>query len=274
MVWSSVRFYARPSVGAGALIGAAAALASLTKSVVLPYPFLFAAVVVAIALLQRRHGRKVSPPWAALAAMFAAMAVLIGPWTIRNYVATGGKFVLISSGASDAFLRGYIFSKIDYALLRLPPYVDAENESNAWLTALSADAGVQWQRDDYETDQVLNRAAVQKLVAEPGAFVGKFAVQIFTFWYEMTTGINSLIAGVAAAAGWLLAVVGLRRAHREGRSAWLLILPVLCVNVFLAALLTVGRYSVPVLPSLLLVSAFGVDTLLRSRTRTRQLGIG
>jgi hypothetical protein len=197
--------------------------------------------------------------------MFAALAVLIAPWTVRNYIATGGHFVLISSGTSDAFLRGYIFSEPDYALLRKPPYEYAENASNDLFRSLSAQAGTVWQRDDYETDQILNRAAVQKLVAEPGEFVRKSVVGLFTFWYQMTSLATSVVAGGLALAAWALAIVGLRRARREGQPVWLLLLPVVYLNLCLAVLLALGRYSVPILPALLLLSAFGVDSLLRSK---------
>jgi hypothetical protein len=188
---------------------------------------------------------------------------------VRNYIATGGHFVLLSSGASDAFLRGYVFTKPEYATLRLPPFEYAENESNAWFSSLSRAAGTEWQANDYETDQILNRAAVQKLVTEPGEFVRKVATGLFTFWYEMTSLTNSVLAGVLALGAWLLAIVGLWRAAREGRPAWLLILPVLYLNLFLALLLALGRYSVPILPALLVVSAFGVDTLLSRRKAAR-----
>lgn len=268
-VWSAVRFSAQPTIKLGLLVGACVGLASLTKAVALPFPFLFAACVVAIALLRRISGQKVSPPWAALVAMFAAMAVVIAPWTVRNYFATGGHFVLLSSGTSDAFLRGYIFTKPEYATLRLPPYTYAENESNELFRGISAAAGTVWQQNDYETDQILNRAAVQKLVAEPGEFVRKFGTGLFTFWYEMTSLTNSILAGGLALAAWALAFVGLGRAAREKRSTWVLILPALYLNLFLAALLALGRYSVPILPPLLVVSAFGLDTLLSRLARWR-----
>jgi 4-amino-4-deoxy-L-arabinose transferase-like glycosyltransferase len=268
-IWFSVRFYARPSVRIGVLLGVSAALASLTKAVVVPYPALFAVAVVAFTIVRRRRGEMTRVPWAPLAAMLAAMAVVIAPWTARNYIATGGHIVLISSGASDAFLRGYVFSKPDYATLRLPPYEFAENESNEWFISLSRSAGAEWQRNDYETDQILNRAALQKLAAEPGEFVRKSATGLLTFWYEMTSLPNSILAGGLAVGAWALASIGLWRAGREGRPAWLLILPVLYLNVFLALLLALGRYSVPILPALLIVSAFGVDTLLSRRAMAR-----
>jgi 4-amino-4-deoxy-L-arabinose transferase-like glycosyltransferase len=265
MVWFSVRFYVRPTLRGGILIGVTAGLASLTKAVALPFPFVFAVCVIAAWALRRRGEPRLQLPLAGMIAMVAAMFVVIAPWTVRNFMATGGHLVLLSSGTSDAFLRGYIFSKPQYALLQLPPYTDAENESNALLRGLANAAGVDWARDDYETDQILNRAAVEKLVAEPSEFVRKVATGLVTFWYQMTSLTNSLLAGGLALAAWALAIVGLRRAGREGRPAWLLILPALYLNVFLAVLLALGRYSVPILPALLVVSAFGVDTLLSRR---------
>jgi hypothetical protein len=70
---------------------------------------------------------------------------------------------------------------------------------------------------------------------------------------------------VLAVAGWILAWIGWRRAHREGRPSWLLILPILYMNISLALLLALGRYSVPILPVLVVLAAFGVDTLLTRR---------
>jgi 4-amino-4-deoxy-L-arabinose transferase-like glycosyltransferase len=261
-LWTTVRFVERPSLSWGILLGACIALACLTKSVALPYPFLFAGGVLLIAWLRRRRGQPARVPWAPLASIFLVMFALIAPWTARNWVATGGHFVLLSSGTSDAFLRGYIFSRPEFATLRQPPYTDAENQSNELFRGLARQAGTEWQANDYETDQILNRAAVQQLQASPTDFLRKFGTGLFTFWYEMTNLKNSLLAGGLALAAWLLAFVGLPRAWREGRPVWLFLLPVLYLNLALAVLLALGRYSVPVLPALLILAAFGVDTLL------------
>ncbi|MDQ6673842.1 MAG: hypothetical protein M3069_24390, partial [Chloroflexota bacterium] len=139
----------------------------------------------------------------------------------------------------------------------------------ALFASLAHAAGTEWQKDDYETDQILNRAAIQKLVSEPGEFVRKFGVGLLAFWYEMTSLMNSVVAGGLAVVAWVFACIGMRRARMENRAAWLLILPVLYLNVFLAALLALGRYSTPVLPALLVVSAFGVETLLSRRRFAR-----
>jgi hypothetical protein len=179
--------------------------------------------------------------------------------------------VLVTTGVGDAFLRGYIFSKTEYALLRLPPYTYAEQESNATFEELCRKEGTVWQRNDVESDRILAKASKEKLLSDPADFVRKFVVQIFTFWYEMTSLTTSLVAGVAALILWILAVIGWRRARTEGYLSWPLFLPILCLNVSLAILLALGRYSVPVLPALAVLAAFGVDTLLnRARSRARE----
>ena len=197
------------------------------------------------------------------------MGVVILPWTYRNYRSSGHP-VLITTGFGDAFLRGYIFSQTDYLLLRRSPYIYAENQSNATFEAICREAGTVWQRDDVESDRILTRASREKLLADPVAFVRKFVVQLFTFWYEMTSLVNSLITGLSALVLWVLALIGWRRARAEGYLSWPLFLPILCLNVSLAILLALGRYSVPILPALAILAAFGVDTLLRRCSAHRE----
>ena len=266
--WLTIRFYERPTVAAGALVGLASGAAALTKAVALLYPALFVAGIILACRAARRRGEHRPPPWQPILAIFVVMGCLILPWTARNY-RSSGHFVLISSGTSDAFLRGFIFTETDYITLRRPPYTDAENASNAYFEALAEAEGTVWERDDYETDQILNKEAKRRLFAEPGPVLRKSVIGVFTFWYQLTSLKNSLLALVLALGAWFFAVIGWRRARREQRPAWLLMLPVLYLNLVLALLLALGRYSVPILPALIVMSAFGVDTLLDRRAARR-----
>jgi len=236
---------------------------------VFPYPFLFGIGIVLACRAARRRGKDRPTPWRPLLAMVLVLGLTIVPWTIRNYRASG-HFVLISSGTSDAFLRGFIFTEAPNITLQKPPYTDAENASNAYFKSLAAAAGTTWEANDYQTDQILNKEAKRRLVHEPGAVVRKSVIGLFTFWYELTTFKNSAIALTLAIAGWVLAWIGWRRARREGRPSWLLILPILYLNISLALLLALGRYSVPILPALAALAAFGVDTLLVRRAQRVQ----
>jgi 4-amino-4-deoxy-L-arabinose transferase-like glycosyltransferase len=256
-VWTTVRFYDRPSIANGILVGVVGMCATLTKGVILPYLGIFGIISGVVALRQRSIQRV-----AAVVAMFVAMAVVLAPWTYRNYQVTGGRFVLLTPGASDSFLRGYVFTRWEFATLQKPPYTDAENEVNEWFRQIARDAGTVWEEDEVVDEQNNARVAKRLIVTQPLDTARKIFVGLFTFWYEMTSLTNSLIPGSLALAGWALAIIGLRRAHREGRPSWLIWLPIVVMNVFVALLIPLGRYSVPILPCLMILAAFGVDTLL------------
>jgi 4-amino-4-deoxy-L-arabinose transferase-like glycosyltransferase len=265
-VWSAIRFYDRPTLLNGVILGAVGMGTVLTKGVILPFLVLFG--IISFVFAARRGSVKEA---AAIMAMFLTMALLLAPWTYRNYQVTGGRFVLITPGASDSFLRGYIFTRWEFATLKKPPYTDAENESNAWFRQIAHDAGTEWEADEV-VDEVNNaHVAKQMIITHPLDTARKVVVGLFTFWYEMTTLKNSLVPASLALIGWGLAFVGWSRARREGRPSWLIWLPIVVMNAFVATLIPLGRYSVPVLPCLMILAAFGVDTLLnRARGRDKR----
>jgi hypothetical protein len=259
-VWCAVRFYDQRTLANGVLLGAVGMVTVLTKGVMLPYLVVFGGISFLLAL----RGRSIKGVVAVMV-MFLTMALILAPWTYRNYRVTDGRFVLLTPGASDSFLRGYIFTRLEFATLQKPPYTDAENACNAWFRQIARDAGAVWSVDEV-VDEVNNASVVKEMIrTRPLDTVRKVVVGLFTFWYEMTSLVNSLIPASLAVIGWALAFVGWRRAHREGRPSWLILLPIVVMNVFVATLIPLGRYSVPILPCLMILAAFGVDTLSRRR---------
>jgi 4-amino-4-deoxy-L-arabinose transferase-like glycosyltransferase len=256
-IWMTVRFYDRPTIANGILLGVIGMCTTLTKGVMLPYLGIFG-LIMAVSAIKRRSMHE----FMAVALMFVAMAVVLAPWTYRNYQVTGGRFVLLTPGASDSFLRGYVFTRWEFATLQKPPYTDAENEVGDWFERIARENGVKWGVDEVVDEDNNARVVKHLIVTQPLDTARKVFVGLFTFWYQMTSLRNSLVPGSLAIIGWALAFVGLRRAHREGRPSWLIWLPIVVMNVFVAILIPLGRYSIPILPCLMILAAFGVDTLL------------
>jgi 4-amino-4-deoxy-L-arabinose transferase-like glycosyltransferase len=263
-VWCAVRFHDQPTTPNGILLGAVGMITTLTKGVMLPFLALFGLISLVFAL-RRRSGREV----AAVVAMGVTMCVLLAPWTYRNYRVTGGRFVLLTPGTSDSFLRGYVFTRAEFATLQKPPYTDAENEVNRWFREIAHDAGTEWEVDEVVDEANNARVARRLIVTQPGATIRKVVIGLFTFWYEMTSLPNSLIPGVLALGAWALAFIGFRTGRPDERAPlWLLLLPILVMNVFVAALIPLGRYSAPILPCLMVLAAYGVDALWVQRTES------
>lgn len=257
MVWCGVRFVQKPSVGTGIALGAAGALGALVKGVLVVCPPIFAACWL---FHQWRRGQRLT--LVPVLAIAATMCVVIFPWTARNYKVTGGHFVLISANAGGEFLRGYVFAQPKYFLLQKTPYVDGENEANQMEIDLFKSKNLVWERDETETERVLSEAAKAKLKADPLAFVRKCVIGLFAFWYELTSRANSLLVGGLALGAWALAIFGWRRARQQNRELWPLFQPILTLNLLYAAILALGRYSAPAIPTLMVLAAWGVFCLL------------
>jgi 4-amino-4-deoxy-L-arabinose transferase-like glycosyltransferase len=274
-VFCAVRFYFKPSGWNGFAFGVASALAALVKGVALPFPVLFVGAYLVYRLLKRRE-QPFLPAIPATMAVFLAMAVVILPWTYRNYQLTGGRFVLISSNAGGEFLRGYVFAQPKYFLLQQGPYVEGENEANNMQRELFKSQGLVWERDETETEQVQNLAAKKQLASDPIGFVRKFAIGWFAFWYLVTSRTNSLVVGSLALAAWLLTLIGVlrMRSRAERHPFWVLLVPIFALNGLYAAVLALGRYSAPCIPTLMVLAAWGfarcAGNLPKPTSRARQ----
>lgn len=262
-VWRAIKFYDKPTVLNGILLGFVGMIGTLTKGVILPVLLAYG-VGFGLRWLRRVPGAAGSLP--GMIAVAVTVVCMIAPWTYRNY-SVSGKVVLLTPGTADSFLRGYIFTRTEFATLQKPPYTDAENECNALFRKIAKDAGTTWEEDEVADEANNSKVMKRWIVERPLDTVRKVVMGLFTFWYEMTSLKNSLIPFTLAIGSWVLAAIGFKRARREGRPLWLLLVPILVTNVFVAVLIPLGRYSVPVLPCLSVLAAFGLDTLLARRAQ-------
>jgi 4-amino-4-deoxy-L-arabinose transferase-like glycosyltransferase len=260
-VWRSICFFDRPSIKNGILLGAIGTIATLSKGVILPF---MAVTFVFWVVRGLRRAPGTPNPLPGILAMGITMAVMIAPWTYRNY-RVSGHVVMLTPGTPDAFLRGYIFTRVEFITLQRPPYTDAENESNRLFKRIAKENNTTWEADEVVDDMNNSKEMHRMIVEHPFLTVRKVLVGIFTFWYEMTSLRNSLIPATLALVSWVLAFFGLKRALAEKRPFWLLLVPIASLNLIVAVLVPLGRYSAPILPCLAVLAAFGVDTLLERR---------
>jgi 4-amino-4-deoxy-L-arabinose transferase-like glycosyltransferase len=277
----------RPRAITGVAFGATAALATLTKPVALLYPFAFLPLAAWHWWKTGARGRDALTGSIATVVCFVALLV---PWSLRNMAVTGGEFKSISSNAPGEFLRGYLNAQSKYFLLRQDfggggPGEKWDPEANIYEENLLKQFGVPFYRTirrpdgsvyiqptppegatsarlELEKDRIEGAEMKRRLLHEPGLFLRKFVIQFATFWYVVETRFKSVLVGGMALVMLALSIAGTVRAHREGAVVW----PVLCVvlyfNAFYAAFLAFARYSMPLFPTLSVLAAGGLASLV------------
>ncbi|HZO91465.1 MAG TPA: hypothetical protein VFB38_24295, partial [Chthonomonadaceae bacterium] len=101
----------------------------------------------------------------------------------------------------------------------------------------------------------------RRLRQEPLGALRKFVIQIFTFWYVVDTRKKSLFVGGIALLALALAGYGWLRARQNHIATFPVVAVVVYFNLMYAAILAFGRYSMPVYPTLLVLSAYGLTQL-------------
>jgi len=296
MALTGLNLYRAPTSGNGALFGLAVAAATLTKPVALLYPFVFLALAWWRWRKRALHTSKAEardrPFTAPLRASAAALGVFILcllPWSLRNWIVTEGRFKGISSNAPGEFLRGYVNAQPKYYLLRQdfgsadPSIMMWDWEANLYEDALLQRHGMSFfsverfgpngeKRPmearialELKKDAIESAEVKRRLREEPLGFLRKFGIQLFTFWYIVNTRKMSLVVGGFALAALGLAAFGWLRARRNGIETFPAIAVVAYFHLLYAAILAFARYSMPVFPTLLALSAYGLTQLVRRR---------
>jgi 4-amino-4-deoxy-L-arabinose transferase-like glycosyltransferase len=307
LAYTGINLVERPRLATGAWFGLASAAATLTKPVTLFYPFLFVAWWACWAWWPLRTSsagwaawdsrRPRAAPLVASAAALACFALALAPWVARNLAVTQGQFVGISSNAPGEFLRGYINAQPKYYLLRqdfggtAPSAIKWDAEANVYEEHLLEQHGSRFFRYNFdrsgrmvvvpdpgdlagwrietEKDRIELAEVKRRLLQEPLAFVRKFLIQMATFWYLVETRAKSILVGVVALFCLFGAALGVVRAHRQRLTIWPVVLVIVYVNAFYAAILAFARYSMPIYPTLLILVAGGLEPIVAAAFRTR-----
>jgi len=282
LAFTGLRFAGRPGLGTGAAFGLTTAAATLTKPVVLLYPFAFLGLCW---WYWRKH------PVAQRDARIGAIAIVICfiapivPWSLRNMAVTDGQFKNISSNGPGEFLRGYINAQPKYYLLRQDfgggsPGEKWDPEASDFEEKILAEHGVplyryNWEGDTFvvspepppgkttadievEKDRIEGAEMKRRMLHEPFDFARKLVVQLFTFWYMVETRTKSVFVGAIALVMLGLAAIGVLEARRRGQAVWPIVFVIVYSNAFYAALLALARYSMPLFPTLIALSAGGL----------------
>jgi 4-amino-4-deoxy-L-arabinose transferase-like glycosyltransferase len=278
-----------PSLKTGAAFGVTVALATLTKPVVMLYPFAFFPFAV---IAWRRRGLSPKTMGLVIGTALACFVALLLPWSIRNAIVTNGKFKGISSNAPGEFLRGYVNAQPKYYLLRQdfggnqPNTEKWDPEANLLEEKVFRERGsiyysYRWNSQgrtvivptpppgvgsaelELERDRIESAEIKQRVLENPLGFVHKFVVQLATFWYIVETRTKSVLVGGIALVSLAFATLGYLSARSRNVVVWPIALVLAYFNAIYAAFLAFARYSMPLYPTLAILISAGLVAAVR-----------
>ncbi len=257
------------------IVGALIAIVALVKPVALGlWPFLAACA------LYRLRSQPVKA-LASVAALTIACALVLAPWTLRNYwvtgelivVATGGGYAfwlgnqMVSEGREDwevdekmrahlFHLRNAVFASVDeldYHRLSAtsPKYRSATQPVNITL----------------REDRAFGRAAWQEIASHPFDSGLLIIRKFFRFWFRIFLPENRWAQSYIVVMQTLFlsfAVLGILEARRRGGILFPLLLPVVFLTAAHAVTFATLRYSIPTLPIMTIFMLAGVRETVRA----------
>jgi hypothetical protein len=214
-----------PWLAAGGLL----AVVNLCKPTFLAWPV----AVVALAYLHR-------VPLSRVAILIAGMAIVVAPWTCRNYVVTHGAFVAVATehGGVTTFIGNY---QPTLGLWEGPG-------KSKWMLAVAQINAEHPGASTVELDRIFYRAAWEEMARDPVKAVEICARKCGRFWFESAAR-RELSAGIVLQLIYLgLLGVGLWRRRPWGLETVLPLILIAYVMLVHAVSYADLRFSLPVMP--------------------------
>lgn len=269
-VWYGYKSYNEQNVKKYILFGFFAAIASLTKAVMLMFPIYLGIGFILIKLIFRENPISVSINYQTIFKIMAistlALVLSIMPWSIRNHIVSG-RLIIVSSNTGVEFFRGNSYA-MDNSYL-----IDGGLGGGLFSNAIKREDKIihehglqEFQRHDHirhDLDSIFNPLMKEYIINTPGKFAVKILKQIPAFWYlgkDFKYSMIRLFMSVLIILPFILVTI-----NRPDGFNYTIILTVIYLNLIYAAIIAVGRYSMPLYPLMLIpVVSYLIDFIPES----------
>lgn len=264
-LWATVSSGQSPSSRRYAFMGLAAGLTILCKPVVLVLAVLLTGFLW---IDKNRFSQKIGH----VIVYGATCAALVIPWSLRNYVVFH-HIIPVSAGIGAGLWMGS--DPISRGSWPMPP----EREQAIWESAGITPLPYAHAMYDVHTDRLLHEKGLSRIAADPIAYMGLIFTRVWDFWIGNSfylvngEGLTDGLQKDAAERGWAVAIYSLAKrlllipglimlaacsawVHRK---RWRDLLPLYLFPIGLMAgyvpfTVEAGRYALPVLPCLVMLS--------------------
>jgi 4-amino-4-deoxy-L-arabinose transferase-like glycosyltransferase len=251
-VLAGMYFMERPSLGRGAIVGLLIGALCLSKGTFVP----FVLVTPLYFFIFRRQAGFLP---LAIIPVVAILAVL--PWTVRNWMLTGGRFILVHGQAGFNLRIGDLYTaharETNYNFL--PHWERGTAEAAAIFQKARAEGDPGWLAEIKVNDGMLN-SSLQSVAAHPSSLVKKMFVNSIGFWMLSETRTKSILSGLSHVPLLAAFAFGMVRLIRGRRITPALAFPLVLIGIYyLSHLPFLGavRYSAVIVPVMLVYAVGG-----------------
>ena len=256
-----VNFFAEPTRIRAVQVGLSLGVAVLTRSACV----VFLPVILLFVLLQwwTQRGRLLS----CVFIMVFFYASIHSLWLIRNYAISGETVPFTTNSGAIFFYGNEVVKRFDVKKY-MAEIDEADNAAQALYRAVQDDIAAKvphmsLPRLEAQTNQQLIAMARQFVVEEPFFVVRKFLSGMYFIWF--------LSSSTAKSWGWMMfqmpllafAIIGSCQQRQWNVSQRFLLCVVVVYVIPYALLLALARYSMPIIPVVILFASYGLVSFLK-----------
>jgi len=190
------------------------------------------------------------------------MLTLLAPWTVRNYFISG-EFVPITTHGAIAFFYGDKI--IESYSLWSNTAGDYPNEESGRIynnirdSIRSRQPSLSPAQVEVRVDRELAHRAVIQVLSDPLRFINKVLFGVVFVWFLGDTGLKSTALLLLQGPLVLLALIGIFYAVRAKKQVLPLLILLMYFVLIQTAFLSLGRFSHPVVPLLIMFAAYALE---------------
>ncbi len=244
-----------PSMKRAMLVGLCIGLGCLTRSTLLLFPFVISAFVL---YRFRSDGLKFG------IIILVATFVVILPWTWRNYQVTSS-ILPVNTSLGFNLIQGDIIGERwpSSTMTTISSWVAGKARVDFVLNP----SGFPW--ESVEGDRTLTVYAFRDYLTHPFAFARRCVANLSSFWYLSESAAKSLLFGLLQIPLLFVAVISYIRMNSSAKKSILPVVLLCCYALFVSGLIVGwGRYSMPMIPFLLLIASPLLRTIFSRRHET------
>ncbi len=246
-----IRLLETPSAKRAALLGAIIGACCLLKPILLLFP------LVVLVVMTWRYS---VTGFRAGILVYLFMLVVIVPWTWRNYQFTN-RVIPVNTSLGFNLIQGDVVGE---EWLSGKEIMDTWDIAKARVDSLLTLSEVSW--ETAQGDSILVGLSVQRYFHQPNSYIRRSIANFSAFWYLSESQSKSMVVGGLQIFVLMLSLLSTYLMGSEKRRQYLPVFSMVLYYVLVnSAIVGWARYSMPMIPFLLLISSSLVDRIRLAR---------